>query len=53
VTGPDALLKPLTKTALETALNEEMTEHRGHEKYGQPVAGNVRNGSGGKPGERT
>jgi putative transposase len=47
LTGPDGLLKQLTKTVLETALNQEMTEHLGHEKHG-PVAsetGNVRNGS--------
>ena len=29
LTGPDGLLKQLTKTLLETALNEEMTEHLG------------------------
>ncbi len=27
LTGPDGLLKQLTKSVLETALNEEMTEH--------------------------
>ncbi len=37
LTGPDGLLKQLTKTVLETALHEEMTEHLGHEKHGQPV----------------
>jgi transposase-like protein len=45
LTGPDGLLKQLTKTVLETALNQEMTEHLGHDKHGQPVAGNVRNGT--------
>ena len=30
---------------IETALSQEMTEHLGHEKHGQPVAGNVRNGT--------
>ena len=45
LTGPDGLLKQLTKTVLETALDQEMTEHLGHEKHGQPVAGNVRNGT--------
>ncbi|TYC96463.1 IS256 family transposase, partial [Arthrobacter echini] len=30
LTGPDGLLKQFTKTVLETALNEEMTEHVGH-----------------------
>jgi putative transposase len=45
LTGPDGLLKQLTKTVLETALNQEMTEHLGHEKHGQPVAENVRNGT--------
>jgi putative transposase len=44
LTGPDGLLKQLTKQVLETALDQEMTEHLGHEKHGQPVAGNVRNG---------
>ena len=29
LTGPDGLLKQLTKTVLEIALNEEMTEHTG------------------------
>ena len=45
LTGPDGLLKQLTKTVIETALNQEMTEHLGHEKGGQPTAGNVRNGT--------
>jgi putative transposase len=47
LTGPDGLLKQLTKTVLETALGEEMTEHLGHEKNGRadPEAGNVRNGT--------
>jgi putative transposase len=47
LTGPDGLLKQLTKAVLETALNQEMTEHLGHEKNG-PVSnpgGNVRNGT--------
>jgi transposase-like protein len=47
LTGPDGLLKQLTKMVLETALNQEMTEHLGHEKHGRPAAGagNVRNGT--------
>jgi hypothetical protein len=47
LTGPDGLLKQLTKTVLETALNQELTEHLGHEKHGRPAAGsgNVRNGT--------
>lgn len=32
LTGPDGLLKQFTKSVLETALNEEMTEYLGHEK---------------------
>src|SRR5881227_87955 len=51
LTGPDGLLKLFTKHVLETALNEEMTEHLGHEKNraesGRESA-NVRNGSRGK-----
>ena len=47
LTGPDGLLKQLTKTVLETALNKEMTEHLGYEKHDPPEAGtgNVRNGT--------
>jgi putative transposase len=45
LTGPEGLLKQLTTTVLETALDLEMTEHLGHERHGQPVAGNVRNGT--------
>ena len=49
LTGPDGLLKQLTKTVIETALNEEITEHLGYEKHdpaGQGAgSGNVRNGS--------
>ena len=48
LTGPDGLLKQFTKNVLETALNEEMTEHLGHEKN-RAAAGresaNVRNGT--------
>lgn len=32
ITGPDGLLKMITKTVLESALEEEMTEHLGHEE---------------------
>ena len=48
LTGPDGLLKLFTKNVLETALNEEITEHLGHEKnQAEPgrESGNVRNGT--------
>ena len=47
LTGPDGLLKQLTKTVLETALNEELTEHLGYEKHDPAGAGsgNIRNGT--------
>ncbi len=48
LTGPDGLLKQFTKSVLETALNEEMTEHLGHEKNRAPEerdSVNVRNGT--------
>src|SRR5580704_12336160 len=46
LTGPDGLLKQLTNTVLETALNQELTEHLGHEKHGQPAEpGDIRNGT--------
>ena len=50
LTGPEGLLKQLTKTVLETALNEEMTEHLGYEKHDPAGAGtgNIRNGTRGK-----
>jgi putative transposase len=50
LTGSDGLLKLLTKTVIETALNEEMTEHLGYEKN-DPAgreSGNLRNGTRGK-----
>ncbi len=47
LTGPDGLLKQFTKTVIETALNEEMTEHLGFEKHDPAGAGtgNIRNGT--------
>src|SRR6266702_4451027 len=47
LTGPDGLLKQLTKTVLETALNEEMSEHLGYEKHDPAGAGSgkIRNGT--------
>lgn len=48
LTGPDGLLKQFTKVVLETALNEEMTEHLGrdkHEKTPDGRASNTRNGT--------
>src|SRR6266568_7299768 len=50
LTGPDGLLKQLTKTVIESALGEEMTEHLGYEKR-DPAGvgtGNIRNGTRGK-----
>lgn len=48
LTGPGGLLKQFTKNVLETALNEEMTDHLGHEKNrvaeGRDST-NVRNGA--------
>jgi putative transposase len=54
LTGPDGLLKQLTKTVLETALNEEITEHLGYEKHDPAGAGsgNIRNGSRAKTARR-
>jgi transposase-like protein len=45
LTGPDGLLKQLTKTVLETALDEELTDHLGHERRAPATGGNVRNGT--------
>jgi len=46
LTGPGGLLKALTKTVIETALEEELAEHLGYDKH-DPVGrnrGNSRNG---------
>jgi putative transposase len=47
LTGPDGLLRQLTKVVIETALDQELTEHLGHEKNTPAgnAAGNVRNGA--------
>lgn len=48
LTGPDGLLKLFTKNVLETALNEEMTEHLGHEPNRADAdreSANIRNGT--------
>jgi len=47
LTGPDGLLKLLTKSVIESALAEELTDHLGYEKH-DPAgigAGNIRNGT--------
>jgi transposase-like protein len=47
LTGPDGLLKALTKTVIEAALDEEMAEHLGYDKH-DPMGrnrGNSRNGT--------
>jgi len=33
LTGPDGLLKALTKTVIETALDQEISEHLGYDKH--------------------
>jgi putative transposase len=33
LTGSDGLLKQLTKLVIETALDQELTEHLGHEEH--------------------
>jgi putative transposase len=47
LTGPDGLLKALTKTVIETALDEEMSEHLGYDKH-EPVGRNRGNSRTGK-----
>jgi hypothetical protein len=47
LTGPDGLLKMLTKTVIETALDEELTGHLGYDRRGgaafdQPVRHDLR-----------
>jgi putative transposase len=47
LTGPDGLLKSITKQVLESALEEEMTEHVGYDKHAVEGrnGGNSRNGT--------
>jgi len=47
LTGPDGLLKQLTKSVIETALDEEMTDHLGYAKGDRSGTGaeNIRNGT--------
>jgi len=47
LTGPDGLLKALTKTVIETALDEEMSGHLGYDKY-DPSGRNLANSRNGK-----
>jgi transposase-like protein len=49
LTGPDGLLKSLTKQVIESALEEEMTDHVGYDKHA--VQG--RNGGNSRNGTRT
>jgi transposase-like protein len=45
--GPDGLLKSMTKTVIETALGEELSEHLGYDRYDPAGRGssNSRNGT--------
>lgn len=47
LTGPDGLLKALTKTVIETALDEVLSEHLGYDKHAREGRnwGNSRNGT--------
>ena len=47
LTGPGGLLRELTKTVLETALDEELTDHLGYDKHDPDGnnSGNSRNGA--------
>src|SRR3954447_15723640 len=49
LTGPDGLLKAMTKTVIEAALEEEMADHLGYDKHA--VEG--RNGANSRSGKRS
>jgi putative transposase len=44
ISGPNGILKQLTKKILESALNAEMTDHLGYEKHQHGKGNNSRNG---------
>ncbi len=48
LTGRDGLLKQFTKTVIETALDEEMTEHLGRAKHVKTEGGSADNARNGK-----
>jgi putative transposase len=50
LTGPDGLLKALTKTVIQAALDEEMSEHLGYDKHA-PEGRNRGNSGNGKRGK--
>src|SRR5262245_23182705 len=43
--GPDGRVMQLTKVVLETALEEEVTDHLGDEHGDSPVGSSIRNGT--------
>src|SRR5680860_779603 len=47
MTGPEWMLKALTKTVIETALDEEISEHLGYDKH-DPSGRNLANSRNGK-----
>ncbi|GAB3917729.1 hypothetical protein GCM10011575_41690 [Microlunatus endophyticus] len=49
LTGPNGLLKALTKTMIETALDEEISDHLGYDKH----APEGRNGGNSRNGKRS
>src|SRR4051812_48015714 len=49
LTGPEGLLKALTKTVIETAVDEELADHLGYDKH-DPAG---RNGQNSRNGKRT
>jgi transposase-like protein len=49
LTGPDGLLKTITKSVLESALEQEISEHLGYDKH----AAEGRNGANSRNGTRT
>ena len=49
LTGPDGLLKTITKSVLESALEQELSQHLGYDKH----AAQGRNGGNSRNGNRT
>lgn len=53
LTGPDGLLKAITNTVIETALDEELSEHLGYDRHDRRGHGSGNSRSSSRTGQST